>query len=171
MMKHGFDMHNVFLSGPGDLEREREACRHAISEVNANEAMPCKILLATIGLTNDSHVVDYRSAVAENIRQCSFFIQIFEDDWGTKNLFRKMFYLAIECRDDAAYPMREIAVFLKDAPRETDPEILAFRRELEERQDVRLFHFDKAETLQPQVAALASEWVRSIIAAAAAGAD
>src|ERR1039457_1415940 len=49
-----------------------------------------------------------------------------------ENLFRKMFYLAIECRDDATLPMQDVVVFLKAAPRETDPEILAFRKELEE---------------------------------------
>jgi hypothetical protein len=143
MIKHGFDMHQVFLSAPGDLEKERDTCRGAISEVNASDAMPAKILLVTVGLTSDGQIVDFRSAVAENVRQSAYYVQIFEDDWGPKNLFRKMFYLAIDCRDDPAFPMQEVAVFLKDAPRETDPEILAFRKELEQRQDMRVFHFEK----------------------------
>ncbi len=171
MWKHGFDMHSVFLSAPGDLERERETCRNAISEVNASEAMPGKILLATLGLTNDSHIVDYRGAVADNIRQCAYFLQIFEDDWGPKNLFRKMFYLALECRDDTALPMREVIVFLKAAPRETDPEILAFRRELEEQPNVRVFCFDKAESLREQVEGAAREWVRAIVSNRGLGAE
>jgi len=164
MIKHGFDMHRVFLSAPGDLEKERETCRNALSDVNANEAMPAKVLLVTVGLTSDSHIVDFRSAVAENIRQCAYFIQVFEDDWGPKNLFRKMFYLAADCRDDPALLMQEVVVFLKAAPRETDPEILAFRQELEDRQDVRVFHFDGPETLQQQVSQVGGEWVRSILA-------
>ena len=69
MLKHGFEMYNVFLSAPGDLEKERDVCRAAISEANASAAMPAKILLVTLGLTHDGHVVDYRSAVTENIRQ------------------------------------------------------------------------------------------------------
>ncbi|MGB6941513.1 MAG: hypothetical protein WBE37_03805 [Bryobacteraceae bacterium] len=170
MIKHGFDMYHVFLSAPGDLEKERDACRNAISEVNASEAMPSKILLVTVGLTSDSHIVDFRSAVTENIRQCAYFIQVFEDDWGPKNLFRKMFYLAADCRDDAAFPMRDVVVFLKAAPRETDPEILAFRKELEERQDVRVFHFDKPESLKSEIAGLCSAWVHAIIQAGG-GAD
>jgi hypothetical protein len=165
MLKHGFDMHHVFLSAPGDLDREREACRGAISDVNASQAMPSKILLVALGLTNDGQIVDFRSAVADNIRQCAYFIQIFEDDWGPKNLFRKMFYLAADCRDDPAFPMQEVVVFLKAAPRETDPEILAFRKELEDRPDVRVFHFERPENLKPQIAAVSSEWVRAIIAA------
>jgi hypothetical protein len=152
MLQHGFDMHRVFLSAPGDLEREREACRGVISEVNAAEAMPLKILLVTVGLTS----------VSDNIRQCAYFVQVFEDDWGPKNLFRKMFYLATECRDDPALPLQEVVVLLKAAPRETDPEILAFRKELEEQPGVRVFHFDQLESLKTQFEQVASPWVRQI---------
>jgi hypothetical protein len=49
--------------------------------------MPLRILLITVGLQSDNQIVG----------------QVFEDDWGLKNLFRKMFYLAIEYRDDAAF--------------------------------------------------------------------
>jgi hypothetical protein len=168
MLKHGFDMHSVFLSAPGDLERERDACRTVISDVNAAEAMPSHILLATIGLTSDEQIVGFRSAVAENVRQCAYFIQVFEDDWGPKSLFRKIFYLATECRDDGALPMQEVVVFLKAAPRETDPEILAFRKELEELQGVPVFHFEKIESLKTQLQQVSNGWVRQIIEAGSA---
>lgn len=164
MLKHGFDMQNIFLSAPGDLEAERDTCRNAISEVNGREAMALKILFVALGLTHDSLIVDYRSAVAENIRQCVYFIQIFEDEWGPKNLFRKMFHLALECRDDPAFPMREVVVFLKAAPRETDPEIITFRKELEDLKDVRVFPFDKLANLQEQVEAVCNAWLPSVLA-------
>jgi hypothetical protein len=164
MLKHGFDMYNVFLSAPGDLEREREACRGAISEVNAGYAMQSKILLCTVGLNNDGSIAEFRSAVSENVRQSAYFIQIFEDDWGPRNLFRKMFQLSVDCRDDSGFPMQEVVVFLKAAPRETDPEILSFRQELEGRSDVRVFHFEKPENLKAQLMEVAREWVGSIIA-------
>ncbi|MDP8979989.1 MAG: hypothetical protein M3O35_05290, partial [Acidobacteriota bacterium] len=64
---------------------------------------------------------------------------------------------------DPAMPMREIAVFLKQAPHETDPGVLAFRKELEELAGVRLFHFDKPESLKTQLLEVCSGWVRSII--------
>ena len=162
MIVHGFDMYRVFIAAPGDLARERGTCRDAISDVNEKEAMPQKILLVSVGLMHDDAIVGYRAAVADNIRQCTYFIQVFEDDWGPKNLFRKMFFLATECRDDAGFPMREIAVFLKNAPRETDPEILAFRKELEETAGVRVFHFDKQENLKSQLFEVCSGWVKSI---------
>jgi len=165
MMIHGFDMYRVFISTPGDLLREQDTCRAAISEVNAAEAMPHKILLVSVGLREDGQIEGVRSAVAENVRQCTYYIQIFEDDWGPKNLFRKMFFLATDCRDDGSLPMREVIVCLKDAPRETDPEILAFRKELQEQQNVRVFHFDNPESLGEPLRKVCGEWVQSIIAA------
>jgi hypothetical protein len=162
MIVHGFDMYRVFISAPGDLEREQDACRNAVSETNEKKAMPLKILLVSVGLREDGSIEGFRSAVAENVRQCTYYIQVFEDDWGPKNLFRKMFYLATECRDDPAMPMREAIVCLKDAPRETDPDILAFRKELEELPGVRLFHFDKPESLTTQLLEVCDGWVRSI---------
>jgi hypothetical protein len=165
MIVHGFDMYRVFIAAPGDLEREQQTCRDAIGDVNTQEAMPLKILLVSVGLREDGQIESFRSAVAENVRQCTYYIQVFEDDWGPKNLFRKMFYLATDCRDDAAMPMREAIVFLKDAPRETDPGILAFRKELEELPAVRVFHFDKPESLKTQLLEVCSGWVRSIVEA------
>ena len=46
-----------------------------------------------------------------------------EDDWGRRDLFRKLFLLAAECRDDAAVPMHDVVICLKDAPDETAAEI------------------------------------------------
>ena len=155
-------MYRVYLSTPGDLQREQDACRAAISEINEKEAMPRKILLVSVGLREAGQIEGARSAVAENVRQSTYYIQVFEDDWGPKNLFRKMFHLAAECRDDGSLPMREIIACLKDAPQETDPEILAFRKELEERTDVRILHFDKPESLKAQLMEVCREWVKSI---------
>jgi hypothetical protein len=163
-MKHGFDMRRVFISGPGDLEREREAVRKAIADVNETDAMPRKVLLVSVGLMHDEHIVGYRAAVSENVRDSEFFIQVFEDDWGPKNLFRKIFHLAMECRDDRSMPMREIAVFLKDAQPETDPEIVGLRAELEQAQGIRVHHFNTAAQLSEQVREVAAVWVRNIVA-------
>lgn len=162
MITHGFDMHRVFISAPGDLAAERDSCRQVISSTNEKEAMPRRILLVSVGLTNDDSITSFRSVVSENVRQCAFFIQIFQDDWGPKNLFRKMFFLATECRDDPALPMQDVIVCLKDAPNETDPEILAFRKELEERKDVKLIRFDKPDTLKGQLREVCSAWAASI---------
>ena len=161
-------MRRVFISAPGDLDAEREACRAVISEVNQESAMPSKILLVSVGLVNDDHIVGYRSAVSQNIRDSTFYIQFFEDDWGPKNLFRKMFLLAAECRGDASLPMRDVIVCLKDAPHETDAETLAFRKELEARPDMRIVRFSTLESLRAELTAICAGWVDAIRESAAA---
>jgi hypothetical protein len=165
MIQHGFDMYRIYLSTPGDLSREYDASHAAISEINAEEAMPKRVLLVTVGLREDAQIVGFRSAVSENVRQCTYFVQVFEDDWGPSNLLRKVFLLGVECRDDAEHPMREVTVFLKDAPEESDPAILAFRKELEKRKDVRVLRFDKPERLKALLREVCGEWVRSIVEA------
>ena len=165
-------MYRVFISAPGDLGRERQACHEAIAEANLATAMPAKVLLVEVGLREDEQIAGSRSIVSDNVRWSTFFIQVFEDDWGPKNLFRKLFHLAMECRDDASMPMRDVVVFLKDAPHETDPEILAFRQELEDRADVRLFRYASPDALKAHLLEVSTEWAQAIAQAktsAAAG--
>jgi hypothetical protein len=171
-MPHGFDMYRVFISAPGDLGRDRQACYDALAAVNETAAMPAKVLLVSVGLREDEHIAGSRSIVSDNVRWSTFFIQVFEDDWGPKNLFRKLFYLAIECRDDASMPMREVVVFLKDAPHETDPEISAFRQELQDRADVRLFRYASVDALKTHLLDISTGWAQAIVQAqtAASGA-
>jgi hypothetical protein len=162
-MPHGFDTYRVFISAPGDLEPDRQACHDVIAEVNETAAMPAKILLVSIGLRENDQIASHRSIVSDNVRWSTYFIQIFQDDWGPRDLFRKLFLLAAECRDDTAMPMRDVAICLKDAPHETDPEIRAFRRELEERGDLRVFHYAAVDELKVQLAEVCDGWARSLI--------
>jgi hypothetical protein len=170
MLNHGFDMHRVYISAPGDLEEERAVCRAVIAETNAKEAMPSKILLVSVGLPMEEQILNYRTAVAQNIRQCAYYIQVFQDEWGPSNLCRKMFYLAYDQRKEADLPMQEVVVFLKDAPRETDASILAFRKELEDLADVRVFRFENPKDMKAQLSAVTSGWVREIQSSGTAGA-
>jgi hypothetical protein len=155
-------MYRVYLSAPGDLDAEKQLCRSAISETNEKEAMPAKILLVSVGLPQEGVIEQFRSVVADNIRQCTYYIQVFEDDWGPRNLSRKMFYLGCDRRSDESLPMREVIVFLKDAPRETDPEILAFRKELADLPDVRVFHFNDHEAMRQKLLEVTAGWVGDI---------
>ena len=86
-----------------------------------------------------------------------------EDDWGPRDLFRKLFLLAAECRDDAAVPMHDVVICLKDAPDETAAEILAFRRELEERRNLRVVRYTGVEELRAQLVEVCEGWARSLI--------
>jgi hypothetical protein len=166
-MPHGFDSYRVFISAPGDLDADRQACYDAIAAVNESCAMPAKVLLVPVGLRDNSQIESNRSAVSDNVRWSSYFIQMFQDDWGPRDLFRKIFLLAPECRDDPSMPMREVVVCLKDAPHETNPQILAFRAELEGRQDVRVFRYRQTEDLRRHLQEVCIGWAESIVEAKA----
>lgn len=161
-MPHGFDAYRIFISAPGDLERDRQACYDAIAAVNESCAMPSKILLASVGLRDSNQIESSRSMVSDNVRWSSYFIQMFQDDWGPRDLFRKMLLLALECRDDAAMPMRDVVICLKDAPHETNPQILAFRAELEGRQDVRVLRYGQPEEIRQKLEEVCTGWAESI---------
>lgn len=163
-MAHGFDAYRVFISAPGDLDADRQAAYDALSRANETVAMPAKILLVSVGLRDSEQISTFRSVVSENVRWSTFFIQIFQDDWGPRDLFRKLCLLALECRDDASMPMRDVVVCLKDAPQENNPDILAFRKELEDQPAVRLFRYSRSEELREHLDAVCCEWAQSLIA-------
>lgn len=164
-MPHGFDTYRVFISAPGDLERDREVCHDAISQANEVTAMPANILLVEVALRDNEQIAGYRSIVSDNVRWSTYFLQLFQDDWGPRDLFRKLFLLATECRADVAMPMRDVVVCLKDAPNETNAEILAFRKELEDSANVRLFRYSNVETLQQHLTGICNGWARELLEA------
>lgn len=166
-MAHGFDDERVFISAPGDLDHDRQTCHDVISRVNETIAMPEKVLLVTVGLRDNAQLAGFRSAVTDNARWSTYFVQLFEDEWGERDLFRKLFLKAIEFRDDEALPMRDIVVCLRNAPQERNPEVLAFRRELEE-QNARLIRYGTLEELKTQFTEVCTAWAHDSIARARA---
>jgi hypothetical protein len=162
-MPHGFDAYRVFISAPGDLEPDRQACYDAVAQANDATAMPAKILLVSVGLRENEQITGNRSIVSDNVRWSAYFVQIFEDDWGPRDLFRKLFLLAVECRDDVNMPMRQVVVCLKHAPHETNAEILAFRKELEERTDVHVFRYGNCDELKARLTEVCNGWAQEII--------
>jgi len=165
-MPHGFDAYRVFISAPGDLEPDRDACYDAVALANEATAMPSKVLLVSVGLRESGQILSSRSIASDNVRWSSYFIQVFQDDWGPRDLFRKLFLLAVECRDDVSMPMRDLVVGIKDAPNETSAEILAFRKELEERTDLRVIHYRTVDELREQMTEVCNGWARAVIEAA-----
>ena len=167
LMAHGFDDYRVFISAPGDMDRDRQACYDAISRVNADLAMPAKMLLVSVGLRENSQIEGNRGIVSDNVRWSRYFIQLFQDDWGPRDLFRKLFLLAVECRDDSQMPMRDVVVCLKSAPNETDERVLAWRKELGERTDLRVIEYARPEEIQARIEQICAGWTRELIAAGA----
>ncbi len=76
-MPHGFDSYRVFISAPGDLEPDRQACHDVIAQVNETTAMPAKVLLVTVGLRENGQIEGSRSIVSDNVRWSAYFIQVY----------------------------------------------------------------------------------------------
>lgn len=167
LMAHGFDDYRVFISAPGDMDRDREAAYNAVAHVNGELSMPAKILLVTVGLRENAQIDGHRSIVSDNVRWSSYFIQLFQDDWGPRELFRKLFLLAVECRDDSSMPMREVVICLKNAPHETDERVLAWRRELAEWPNLRVIQYERLDELQQRITEVCTAWTHELIAAGA----
>jgi len=125
--------------------------------------MPGKVLLVTVGLRDNAAISGFRSAVSDNVRWSTYFVQLFEDDWGERDMFRKLFLLALECRDNPDMPMCDVAVCVKNAPHERNPDILAFRRELEEQKNIRLIRYGTAEELKEQFKDVCDQWASESI--------
>jgi hypothetical protein len=170
-MEKDYDFYRAFIAAPGDLDADRQACNQVIAKVNECTAMPAKALLVSVGLRDSDQITGSRAIVSDNVRWSTFFLQLFQDDWGPRDLFHKLFLLAVECRDDAAQPMRDVVVCLKAAPQETNPEILAFRRELEKRTDLLVLHYNSLDELSAKFTEVCEGWARiAIEAGAGAGA-
>ena len=163
-MPHGFDFFHIFVSAPGDLETDRQVCHDVIAATNEAVAMPEKILLTEVALRDNSHLETFRAAVSDNVRWCTYFIQFFQDDWGPRDLFRKLFFLAQECRDNPETPMREIIVCLKNAPHETDAQILGFRKELEESPAIHLIRYKTPDEIKAQLKPVLTNWAQALVA-------
>jgi hypothetical protein len=113
MRRHGFEMHDVFCSAPGNLGEELESFHRIVGEVNEAVGMPHKTLLAPLCLKSNNLILIAADPAKDNIRYCSFFVQVLKDSWGPVGLFRELYDVAAECRRDEQAPMREIAVFVK----------------------------------------------------------
>jgi hypothetical protein len=114
-----FRMYRVVCATPGDseddLERERQAFHEVLGEVNETEGMPLGILFVPVSVPpHMSNKTSFQPLVDDNVRACTFFVQVLHHTWGppTRN-FEHDYQLANACCADAQLPMEGVAVFLK----------------------------------------------------------
>lgn len=113
-----YEMHRIFCATPGDLEPERQAFHHVMGEFNQSQAMSRGILFVTVSvLPNMVHLPTFEAVLDENVRACSYYIQVLGESWGppTRN-FERYFELAKECSLDPGLPMREAVALVKSLP-------------------------------------------------------
>jgi hypothetical protein len=131
-MAINYQIHRVFCSTPGDLEELRRDFDHQTGAVNEEVGMPQQILLAPVSCRPATGTGFFNAEIRDNIRQCSFFIQVLGDSWGPPAAkFERAFELAMACLGDPGLPMREVALFLEEVPAERcSGDVVEFRQSI-----------------------------------------
>src|SRR3954449_1246917 len=129
-----YDMHRIFCATPGDLEDERRAFYELIAEFNEQHSVQRNVLFVPVSVTpNMTDTRSFRPAIKDNIRACTFYIQLLEDSWGPpqKN-FEREFALAQNFSADPDLPMKEIVTLFKKPllPHRVDADVIALKQSL-----------------------------------------
>ena len=104
-------MHRVFCSTPGDLESERLFFHNVVAEVTETEGMPRQTLLVPVTCLRNEHLLLFRKAVEENVRQCAYFVQVLNDSWGLGDAFKGLYPFAAACRDKSVGEKNGLTIF------------------------------------------------------------
>lgn len=136
-----YRMYRVFCATPGDseddLERERHAFHEVLGEVNETEGMPLGILFVPVSVPpHISNKTSFQLLVDDNVRACSFFVQVLHHTWGppTRN-FEHDYQLANVCCADPQLPMEAVSVFIKA----TGPKVAEFKGSASEFKNIEEF--------------------------------
>jgi hypothetical protein len=150
-----FEFHRVFCATPWEMEPERVRFCGLIGQFNERHAMSHGILYAPVSLTNfrDKRPVQY--VVDENIRDARHYILLLQEDWGpVERNFENDYHLALQCADDPALPMREVAVVRK---------ILPSRRPLAAGTPAPDASFSTAEEFDSAITNLLTAWLQPLL--------
>jgi hypothetical protein len=159
-----FRFHRVFCSTPGSLDEEQRIFLNALAEANEREGLAEKRLFVPVICLGAANTGAYNGAIRENVRDADFFVQILGHSWGVESAeFEDLFYYAIDCRDSAGLPMREVVVFLKDvAPGRMKPAVAQFRESLAGTQGIEKHEFSESEQLMSGLLSLLTGWLTAL---------
>ena len=124
----------VFFATPFDSDAELKTFHEVIASFNEDQAMPAGYLFTSLIIV--SGLADKRpmqGAVSENIRMCSYYLQVIEDTWGPPQRdYERDWALAQTCLDDPSMPMKEAVMLFKAPllPHKVDPAIIELKKTL-----------------------------------------
>ena len=150
MQRHGFDVHDVFCSTPGNLEQELEAFHRVLGEVNEENGIARKTLLAGLCLKSDNFIFVAGDAAKSNIRSCTYFLQVLDKSWGPVGLFRELYDVAVASLADDQSPMRALAIFAKSTASVEIPE------------GAPVYRYEAIDSFESQLRTLLSAWLSGV---------
>ena len=152
-----YRMYRVFCATPSDsqadLEDERHAFYEVVGDLNEAEAMPDGILFVPVSvLPNLTSLIAFQPSVDENVRACTFFVQVLQHTWGppTRN-FEHQYQLATQC-------CKSVSVMVK-APNglPVEPSVAGFR----ESQNPPIVDFQSLDDFRTALRSQLSDWLKS----------
>jgi hypothetical protein len=163
-MATNYLIHRVFCSTPGDLEELRRVFDHQIGAVNEALGLPRQVLFAAVSCRPATGAGFFNAEIRENIRQCSFFIQVLGESWGPPAAkLQQAFALAVACREDPQLPMREVAVFFEEVPAERcSAEVTEFRQSVEKYPDCNVYPFPDSDGFRHLLDDQLQRWLGSL---------
>jgi hypothetical protein len=99
------------------MEAELYRFYDVVGRFNETVAMRKGVLYVPVALTNvmDKRALQY--AVDQNIRDCRHYILLLSEDWGpAARNFKNDYHFALQCAEDPASPMQNVAALAKKQP-------------------------------------------------------
>jgi len=170
------DAFKVFIASPGGLEGERKVIREEIEGFNSAYMEEDHIVFSSQGWEDvPGEARRPQEVINELIVSCDYLILVLGARWGTQPAVdarftsgtEEEFYLAQDCLNQEAQPMRDMLVVFKGVPEEqlSDPgpqllKVISFKNNLETTKQVFYKTFDDDESLRREVAARLRGWAR-----------
>lgn len=163
-MAANYLIHRVFCSTPGDLEELRRVFDHQTGAVNEAVGMPRRVLFAPVSCRPATGTGFFNAEIRENIRQCSFFIQVLGDSWGPPAAkLQHAFKLAVACREDPQLLMREVAIFLEEVPAERcSADVTEFRHSIQKYPECNVYSFADSDGFRRLLDDQLRRWLGSL---------
>ena len=157
-----YTQYRIFCAPAGSLDQERDAFYKVVGQVNEELAMPRDVLLVSVALPPScADKRGFQGAIDENIRACTFYIQLVEDTWGPPQLnWEREYALANRCVRDSEMPMKEVLLLFKTPllPHRVEPEIQAMRTAQAEN----LNEFETLEEFNRILRAKLTDWLERV---------
>jgi hypothetical protein len=161
-MPPAFTIYRILCSTPPDLEPERlafEACNAQFAE---KVAMPRGVLFAAASLQPQFLPDRQAAAVADNIRMCEFFLQIFGER-EPHPAYLSFVDLALACLANRAMPLRRAAVLFRNPPG-ADPKMTELREKLSAASRCDIGAFRNSQEFEERVQGILACWYREVSA-------
>ncbi|MEV6644242.1 DUF4062 domain-containing protein [Amycolatopsis sp. NPDC051371] len=168
----------IFLASPGNMAKEREACRMVVREFNEKSSESEQVVFLLRAWEDmPGGVGRPQDRINPKLDECDYMILILGDRWGSPPAVKGPYSSGTEeefyrCLDLLASPtavMRDLLVVFRtlEPERLRDPgpqllEVMNFRNDLEEAKSLQFVSFDSEQSFEAAIRKQLAEWARPL---------